>query len=113
MAGTLSPPGHAPARVYSPPSLVILAASSAAENLHRLLPRQSEEFRRLSEEGLILLYAFLVQKGKLTPRTALAFQQVASEHGHAALAGIVGELDVAAGIAVVGDTVCGEPKGVW
>ncbi len=98
-----------PSPTYSPPPLRLLAAQAAAKDLARLLPSHTDAFRALGEEDLALLFALVVREGKLTPRLALAFQQVAAEHNHAALEEALRGLDILAGITSTDTTACASP----
>jgi hypothetical protein len=80
----------------------------AAANLSALLPRQSDELRSQSEEDLVLIFAILLKQMKLTPRLARVLIQLAEEHDHKMLKGLLRGIDVSAGLFVVGHTVCGK-----
>lgn len=106
MAGEMPLAAGAGARLYTAPSLLLLSAQTAANNLHRLLPRQMDQLAMQSEEHLIMIFVMMMKSLKLTPRIVLTLKELAVEMGHTILLELLSTFDIQAGIFTPGDTAC-------
>jgi hypothetical protein len=93
---------------YEPQPLRLIASAAAAALVASARdPREhSPALASLAEDDLALVLAAILNKNNLTPRIASVFLDIASELGHAPMLAWLRELNIAAGIVIVGDMPC-------